>query len=125
VVPHEQASHNMRVPDLAVTRSDYAAEEAGLTDPVLIVEILSPGNQAETWANVWAYTTIPSVLEILVLRTVSIGADLLRRSPDGSWPREPESIGLRTSLVDIYRSTRLRRPPGPRRRQPPCRLASG
>jgi len=115
----------MRLPDLAVTRSDYAAEEAGLTDPVLIVEILSPGNQAETWANVWAYTTIPSVLEILVLRTVSIGADLLRRSPDGSWPREPESIGLRTSLVDIYRSTRLRRPPGPRRRQPPCRLASG
>lgn len=81
VVPHVQASHNMRVPDLAVTCSDYAAEEAGLTDPVLIVEILSPGNQAETWANVWAYTTIPSVREILVLRTVSVGADLLRRRP--------------------------------------------
>ena len=67
----------------------------------------------------WAYTTIPSVREILVLRTVSIGADLLRRLPDGSWPREPdsvtegdlalESIGLRTALADLYRSTRLRR----------------
>ncbi len=60
VLPHVQAAHNMRVPDLAVTCSDYEAEETGLTDPVLIVEILSPSNQAETWANVWAYTTIPA-----------------------------------------------------------------
>ncbi len=123
VVPHVQASHNMRVPDLAVTCSDYATEEAGLTDPVLIVEILSPSNQAETWANVWAYTTIPSVREIVVLQTVAIGAELLRRRADGTWPRQPEvltngelvleSIGLRTFLVDLYRSTRLRRSPEP------------
>jgi Uma2 family endonuclease len=121
VVPYVQAAHNMRVPDLAVTCSGYDAEETGLTDPVLIVEILSPSNQAETWANVWAYTTIRSVQEILVLRTVAVGADLLRRGPDGSWPREPEivtdgdlvleSIGLRTPLSDLYRSTRLRRLP--------------
>ena len=121
VVPHVQSSHNMRVPDLAVTCSEYDAEEAGLTDPVLIVEILSPSNQAETWANVWAYTTIPSVQEIVVLKTVSIGAELLRRRPDGAWPREPDvltkgelaldSIGLRVSLVELYRATRLRRPP--------------
>ena len=120
IVPHVQSSHNMRVPDLAVTCSGYETEEAGLTDPVLIVEILSPSNQAETWANVWAYTTIPSVREIMVLRTVSVGAELLRRGPDGGWPREPEqitdgdlalvSIGLRTPLVDLYRATRLRRP---------------
>ena len=119
VVPPVQPSHNMRVPDLAVTCSDYDAEEAGITDPVLIVEILSPSNQAATWANVWAYATIPSVLEIVVLRTVSIGAELLRRDADVSWPREPESltdgdlalesIGLRVFLVDLYRSTRLRR----------------
>lgn len=111
----------MRVPDLAVTCSGYGAEETGQTDPVLIVEILSPSNQSETWANVWAYSTIPSVREILVLRTVTVGADLLRRGPDGSWPREPdtvtegdlvlESIGLRTPLADLYRSTRLRRSP--------------
>lgn len=119
VLPHVQAAHNMRVPDLAVTCSDYEAEETGLTDPVLIVEILSPSNQTETWANVWAYTTIPSVREILVLRTTTVGADLLRRGPDGTWPREPDiitegdltldSIGLRTPLADLYRSTRLRR----------------
>jgi Uma2 family endonuclease len=122
VLPHVQAAHNMRVPDLAVTCSDYEAEETGLTDPVLIVGILSPSNQAETWANVWAYTTIPSVREILLLRTAAIRADLLRRGPDGTWPREPaiitegdlalDSIGLRTPLAGLYRSTRLRRSPG-------------
>ncbi len=119
VVPRVQSSHNMRVPDLAVTCSQYESEETGITDPVLIVEILSPSNQAETWANVWAYATIPSVREIVVLRSVSIGAELLRRGADGAWPREPESladgdlvlesIGLRVSLVELYRSTRLRR----------------
>jgi Uma2 family endonuclease len=118
IVPHVRATYNMRVPDLAVTCSDYDVEGTALTDPVLIAEILSPNNQAETWANVWAYATIPSVREILVLRAVTVGADLLRRGPDGSWPREPdvttngdlvlESIGLRTPLADLYRSTRLR-----------------
>ncbi len=125
VVPHMQASHNMRVPDLAVTCSDYAAEEAGLTDPELIVGILSPGNQAETWANVWAYTTVPSVLEILVLRTVSIGADLLRRRPDGSWPRERRASGSAPRWSTSTGARGCDAHLAPRGRQPPCRLASG
>ncbi len=112
----------MRVPDLAVTCTEYEIEEAALSNPVLIVEILSPSNQAETWANVWTYTTIPSVQEILVLFNIKIGADLLRRRKDGSWPQEPEriidgdlileSIGFRTPLADVYRTTRLRRRSG-------------
>jgi len=122
VVPHVQASFNMRVPDLAVTCTEYEVEETALSNPVLIVEILSPSNQAETWSNVWTYTTIPSVQEILVLFSIKIGADLLRRRKDGSWPQEPErvtdgdlvleSIGFRTPLVDVYRTTRLHRRPG-------------
>ena len=119
IVPRVQASRNVRIPDLAVTCSDYETEENVLTDPMLVVEILSPGNQAETWANVWAYTTIPSVREIVVLRTVFIAADVLRRDADGTWPAEPErvtkgdlmldSIGLSTPLADLYRRTRLHR----------------
>jgi len=31
IVPHVQATYNMRVPDLAVTCSDYEAEETALT----------------------------------------------------------------------------------------------
>ncbi len=117
VVPHVQAAHNFRIPDLAVTCSDYASEEHAVTDPVLIVEILSNSNSAETWANVWTYTTIPSVREILVLHTASVAADLLRRRPDGAWPKDPDSIvagdltldsiGFRAPLIDLYRTTRL------------------
>ena len=104
-----------------MTCSDYATEEATLADPVLIVEILSPTNHAQTWANVWAFTTIPSVREILILHSVTIGADLLRRQPDGNWPERPmhietgsltlESIALELALSDLYASTRLARTP--------------
>ncbi len=110
---------NCRIPDLAATCSAYEAEESTLTDPVLLVEILSPSNQAETWSNVFAYTTIPSVNEILVLSTAVMGAELLRRNPDGTWPEDPsriqaddltlESIGLTMSLAAAYRTTRLAR----------------
>lgn len=119
VVPRILAAHNVRIPDLAVTCSEYEQEESTLADPVLIVEILSPSNQAETWANVWAYTSIPSVREILVLRGDAVGAELLRRGPDGTWPEQPvtitdgelvlDSIGFRVPLVEVYATTRLAR----------------
>ena len=34
-----------------------------LADPLLLVEILSPSNEAKTRVNEWAYATIPSVRE--------------------------------------------------------------
>ncbi len=117
VMPATMAAHNMRVPDLAVSCSPFGLTQPAPTDPVLIVEILSPSNRAETWANVWAYVTIPSVREILVLRADAIGGDLLRRLPDGSWPDQPtvivegdlvlESIGFRVALADLYARTAL------------------
>ncbi|MGH7086109.1 MAG: Uma2 family endonuclease, partial [Acetobacteraceae bacterium] len=119
VIPRVQSDTNIRVPDLAVTCSPYAAEESALTEPLLLIEILSPSNQAETWANVWAYTTIPSVREILIVQSQAIGAELLRRAPDGTWPRQPEhieagelflsSIDFRVPLAALYRTTRLAR----------------
>jgi Uma2 family endonuclease len=117
VIPRVQSETNVRVPDLAVTCSGYDAEESALANPVLLIEILSPSNQAETWANVWAYTTIPTVQEILVLKTAAIGAELLRRDQDGSWPKQPlaieageltlKSIGFSIPLAAAYRTTRL------------------
>ena len=53
IIPRVNAGQNVRVPDLAVICSRYESEERILEDPVLLVEILSPSNQAETWANVW------------------------------------------------------------------------
>jgi Uma2 family endonuclease len=116
VIPRVQAEINFRIPDLAVTCANPAIEENSLTEPVLVIEILSPNNQAETWANVWTYTSIPSVREILVVETAAISMDLLRRNEDGFWPEKPqvfedgdltlESIGFTFALAAAYRTTR-------------------
>ena len=117
VVPRLLSEHNVRIPDLAVTCSPLAAGQATLPDPVLVIEILSPSNQAKTWTNVRAYTSILSVQEILVLRADRMVAELLRRPPQGEWPERPmaitagelvlESIGFRVGLAGLYARTGL------------------
>src|ERR1700687_5433055 len=72
VIPRVRASMNMRVPDLAVNCEPDEQGQRALPDPILIIEILSPSNEAETRENVWAYTTIPSVREILLVRSIDI-----------------------------------------------------
>lgn len=117
VVPRARANENFRIPDLGVTCSP---EVSGLMmpDPVLLVELLSPNNEAETRANVWAYTTIPTVREILVVHSTRMKAELLRRNTDETWPEtaaifraqdrlELVSIGLLVPLVALYRTTGL------------------
>jgi Uma2 family endonuclease len=99
VIPHLLSAHNMRVPDLAVTCSPVRPGQSALPDPVLLIEILSPSNQAKTWSNVWAYTSIPSVQEILILRTDRIAAELLRRSAGGDWPERTAAVGVGDDLI--------------------------
>jgi Putative restriction endonuclease len=87
-----------------------------MQDPVVLIVILSPTNARKTRANVWAYTSIPSVTEVVLVRSTSIAAEVLRRQSDGSWPAEPqyigvegeltlESIGFRTPLRAAYRTS--------------------
>lgn len=99
VVPRVRAEANMRVPDVAVTCAADDPASHALTEPLLLIEILSPSNEAETRANVWAYTTIPSVREILLVRSTHIGAELLRREPGGGWPANPSPIGEQDRLT--------------------------
>lgn len=117
VIPRVRANRNFRIPDLGVTCAP-ARGEPMMADPVLLVEVLSPSNEAETWNNIWSYATIPSVMEILALRATRIEAELLRRQPDGNWPAEAmvlrdgdrlelESIGLRVDLASVYETTSL------------------
>jgi len=47
VVPATTAAHDMRVPDLAVSCSPFDLTKAAPAYPVLIVEIISPGNRAD------------------------------------------------------------------------------
>lgn len=93
LVPRIQSDANIRIPDLAVSCESDDPGLRALAEPMLVVEILSPSNEAETRANVWAYTTIPTVREILLVRSTGIAAELLRREADGSWPANPQPIG--------------------------------
>lgn len=118
IVPRVQAEINFRISDLAVTCTGLEADETTISAPVLLIEILSSSNQAETWANVWTYTTIPSVEEIFIVQSERVAAELLHRGPDGIWPDKPlsierggnvilESIGFTFPLMKAYRTTRL------------------
>ncbi len=118
VVPRVRAEANMRVPDLAVTCAPDDPGSHALIEPVLLIEILSPSNEAETRANVWAYTTIPSVREILLVRSTHIAAELIRREAEGRWPANSQSIaeqdrlaldsiGFECPLAAVYAGTRF------------------
>ena len=117
IVPRVRSDRNYRIPDLGVTCRSPASRLM-VAEPILLIEILSPSNEVETWANIWAYTTIPNVVEILVVSSTKVEAELLRRNDDGSWPEIPapleadaelrlECIDFTVRLKDIYRTTAL------------------
>lgn len=118
IVPRMRAHNNFRIPDLAVTCTPYQEEEYDVANPVLVIEILSPSNQAETWLNVWAYASIPSVREIVIVSSTEMAVEVLRRDAHGDWPPRAEritdgevrftSIGFTAPIEAIYRGTRLR-----------------
>jgi Uma2 family endonuclease len=97
VQPRAGASRNVRVPDVAVSCGPNPGHL--LREPVLLAEILSPSNERETREAVRAYLSIPSVREVLVLASLSVTAELLRRQPDGNWPEEPTLLGANDELV--------------------------
>lgn len=118
IVPSLRSDANLRVADIAYFTGVAAAGQIAVTEPVLLVEILSQVNEAETREAVRAYTTIPSVQEILVVRSTRIAAEVLRRGADGGWPNAPEevgpggtirldSIGLACAIGDFYDGTHL------------------
>ncbi|MGH7153141.1 MAG: Uma2 family endonuclease [Acetobacteraceae bacterium] len=92
VIPRLRAEENCLVPDIGITCTPNTGAHM-LPDPVALIEILSPSSQSETRANVWAYATIPTVIEIVILRSTSIAAEVLRRGADGSWPEQPKIVG--------------------------------
>jgi Uma2 family endonuclease len=117
VVPRVRAKVNLRIPDLGVT-CEPDDDQSIMSEPVLLIEVLSPGNASDTRANVWTYITIPSVREVLIVHTARVKAELLRRRDDGSWPEQAEeigpggtvtleSIGLVIPIAGIYVRTRL------------------
>lgn len=115
IVTRVRANINLRVPDMGVSCTPASPGEKALPDPVVLIEVLSPGNASDTWDNVWSYTTIPSVREIVVVHSTRVFAELLRRDQDGHWPEEIvpdgilrfDSIDFSCPLISVYAQTLL------------------
>lgn len=114
VQPQVNGSTNVRVPDLTVACAGDVGSHL-VAEPLVIIEVLSPSNRADTWGNVWTYVTIPSVREILILHSMEVRAELLRRDAAGGWPADPltlhpgddvtlESIDFSAPLAAFYRT---------------------
>jgi Uma2 family endonuclease len=100
------------VADLAVTCTPPRRGDQLISDPLLIVEILSPGTVShDRQTKVADYRRIPSVEEILLIDSASIFAEVLRRE-GGRWITEivggPQailslaSIGLTAAMSELY-----------------------
>jgi Uma2 family endonuclease len=97
VQPRIAAAINVRIPDLAVTCSSVA--DHYMANPVVAIEILSPSNQRETYEAIRAYTSLPSLREIVVLSSVRVAAEVFARQDDGTWPAEPARFGADAVLA--------------------------
>lgn len=113
VVPRLRARTNLRVPDIVITCAPVVAGQITVPDPLLLVEVLSPSNQASTRESVYACATIPSVREILIIHSTRVKAELFRRDEHGNWPEEAidlksgdsldlETISLTRALAEVY-----------------------
>jgi len=115
---HIEGDETVRVADLAVT----CAPPKGLPDvktPVLVVEIVSPGNgPMRDRGKIAFYSAIPTIQEILLLHSTRRLAEIWRRGSDGIWPAGPEtvsaggililrSVGAEIDLTSLYADTAL------------------
>jgi len=118
IQPRINARHNIRAPDLAVICLPPSGNEKLFPDPVLIVEILSPGNARDGWESILACITIPTVSEVLVVDSEAVHAEVLTKDAEGNWPQERvtveagglvqlHSIEAKLSIADIYADTHL------------------
>src|SRR5271166_1662405 len=108
------------VADLAVTCTPPQRGDQLISEPVLIVEVLSPTTgMHDRQTKVADYRRIPSVEEILLIDSTSIFAEVLRREGD-RWITEivrgPQatlslaSIGLTAVMSDLYEGIELSEP---------------
>lgn len=119
VQPRLSAEWNYRIPDLGVTQAPNRPGQIMTPDPILLIEVLSPGNAQDTRENVRACATLPSVQEIVVVHSTRVRAEIMRRDNTGAWPENPliadaaktvvvfASIAAEFALQDIYAGTHL------------------
>ncbi len=117
VVPAMGRRRNARAPDVAVTCAPITDSKT-FDEPVLIVEVMSPGNEMDTWDSIESLLGLISLQEVLVLQSTQIEAEVFRRDARGGWPRQGEIVGvdgrlklasidLELPLAEIYTGTHL------------------
>lgn len=116
VLPAMGHGTNARAPDVAVTCAPPSSSKT-FDAPVLIVEVLSPGNENDTWESIRALAPLPTLTEIVVVASESVAVEVYRKGAGGAWSEQPErassglvrleSIGLSLAVADIYTGTHL------------------
>ena len=117
IAPDGLDDDQMYEADLALTCAPYEPGDQGVvTDPILIVEILSPSTDAKDLKRkLPRYKRIPSVAEILYVHTEKPVAEIYRRRGDG-WEVqllttgdtiELETVGLSLLVAELYRGIRF------------------
>lgn len=117
VFPPLNARYNCRVPDVSVSCLPVGNGKRG-PDPVLVIEVLSPGNADETWESMRACANILAVQEVLAVESEAVAARYFRRADNGGWPIDGivlgaadtvslVSIDLTFPLLDAYAGTPL------------------
>ena len=99
IQPKLRADWNFRIPEIAVTCTPNRADVHKTPDAVVIVEILSPSNAADTWNNVALFATLPTVAEILVVESEKVGAHLLQRGGLEALAQEQLGTGLQQAVA--------------------------
>ncbi len=118
VQPRIRADWNFRIPGIGVTCAPNVPGVVMMPDPILLIEILSPGNASASWDNIWAYASMPCVLELAVVHGFRLKAEVLRKDADGAWPERAEiveaggtlrlaSIRAEFAMAEIYAGTYL------------------
>lgn len=116
--PLVRADWNFRIPDVGVTCAPVQPGDRMLMEPRLLVEVLSPSNAADTYENIRAYATIPSIEELIVVHSTRIEIELLVKGVHNIWPANATtlragdalvlpSIGLTLPLTQVYEGTGL------------------
>lgn len=101
------------IPDLLVTCAPSQPTEGYFTDPILIVEILSPSTaEADREIKLPAYRAMPSVREIVLVSSQRLYAEVHRRLDDTRWltilHTAPDAelgldtVGLTVALGELY-----------------------
>lgn len=101
-------------PDLLVTcNQHFSADDQVVTDPILVVEVLSPSTQAYDRSQKFAlYRRLPSLREYALIDPDTRRVEVMRLGKDGLWDFidqseqaevEFTSVDFRLALADLFK----------------------